>query len=603
MPKVPEYGAAPQVSPAALPGVRQAPSTNAAMLGQGARDADQLGRALTNAGQSYAQIQIDMQNEANAVRVDDALSKAKAAALDLTFNQQSGFSTLKGDAALNRPDGKALDQEYGEKLDQRLSELADGLGNDAQKRAFQMKANDIVISLRAQAQSHASQQYQAYKLSVQEGTAKTAANAIALNPLDEKNVTENADELRRAVYNAGKMAGRSAEEITALQTETVSRAHTDALKVLMGRDDTTGAQAYYEKYKDQLTGLARADIGEKLKVAGTALAATKTADEVWSQFGPKADGQAVELDKMESAVREKYSTEPLKAKAAIAELRERAAAFNSSESERAAGNINKVMQAYGQGAGLARLQRMPEFLSLPGAKQTEIIQHVSDRAHMLMVRSEEDRNRAEANLARRSFGAYLAYSNPETLSSMSEAQVSALLPVLGNQLTGHLMEKKRSLTSADARMTASIDAEDFNHIADGMGLKPYETSKNEDDKRALGELKYRVETLIDMAQRNKKGPLTREEKQEVMRQEMARKVSVDNSWWFGSTQVPVIQLSGEQAARVVVPTAERGKIVDALRTMYQKNPNNPAYAPTEDNVRRLYLRSQTPAAGLIPNAK
>lgn len=603
MPKVPEYGAAPQVSPAALPGVRQAPSTNANMLGEGARQASALGAGLMNTGQSFAQIQIDQQNEANAVRVDDALSQAKAAALDLTFNQQSGFSTLKGDAALNRPDGKSLDQEYGDKLNQRLSEIADSLGNDAQKRAFQMKANDIALSLRAQAQQHVSQQYQAYKLSVQEGTAKTAANAIALNPLDEKNVTENADELRRAVYNAGKMQGRSAEEITALQNETVSRAHTDALKVLMERDDYTGAQAYYDKYKDQLTGLARADVGEKLKVAGNALVATKSADEVWSQFGPKMDGQPVELDKMEAAAREKFAADPLKAKATIAELRERAAAFNSSEAERSAGNINKVMQAYGQGKGLAALQRMPEFLALPGAKQTEIIQHVSDRAHMLMVRGEEDRARAEAAMARRGFGAFLAYSDPNTLASMSDAQVQALLPVLGNQLTGHLVEKKRALTSADAHMTATIDNEDFNHIADSMGLKPYENNKNEDDKRALGELKYRVETLIDMAQRQKKLPLTRDEKQEVMRQEMARKVSVDNSWWFGSTQVPVIQMTPDQAGRVVVPSGERAKIVDALRTMYQKNPNNPAYAPTEDNVRRLYLRSQSPAAGLIPNAR
>lgn len=603
MPRVPEYGAAPQVSPNALPGVRQAPSANAAMLGQGAREMEQLGQGLTRAGDAAARIQIDMANEANAVRVDDALSQAKAAALDLTYNQQSGFSTLKGDAALNRPDGKALDQEYGEKLDQRLSQIADSLGNDAQRRAFQMRANDIAIGLRAQAQHHASQQYQAYKLSVQEGTAKTAANAIALNPLDEKNVTENVAELNRAVYNAGKMAGRSAEEITALQGETVSRAHIDALKVLMGRDDYTGAQAYFDKYKDQLTGLARADVGEKLKTAGNALAAMKSADEVWSQFGPKADGQPVQLDKMEAAVREKFAADPLKAKATIAELRERAAAFNSSEAERSAANINTVMQAYGQGKGLAALQRMPEFMALPGAKQTEIIQHVSDRAHMLMVRSEEDRNRIEARQARQSFGAFLVYSNPETLAGMSEAQVSALLPVLGNQLTGHLMEKKRSLASADARMSASIDNEDFNHIADGMGLKPYESNKSEDDKRALGELKYRVESLIDMAQRNKKAPLTREEKQEVMRQEMARKVSVDNSWWFGSTQVPVIQMTPDQASRVVVPSGERAKIVDALRTMYQKNPNNPAYAPTEENVRRLYLRGQSPAAGLIPNAR
>lgn len=86
----------------------------------------------------------------------------------------------------------------------------------------------------------------------------------------------------------------------------------------------------------------------------------------------------------------------------------------------------------------------------------------------------------------------------------------------------------------------------------------------------MGELKYRLESLINMAQHNKKPPLTGSEKREVMPPEMAYKVSADNAWWFGSTQLPGIHMMLDQVARVVVPSGERAKIVEALLTMYPR---------------------------------
>lgn len=603
MPKVPEYGVAPQVSPAALPGVRQAPSMSTGMMMEGARQADQLGKGLTDLGSNLARQQIDAQNQANQVRVDDAINKAKEAALDLTYNQQTGFTTLRGNSALDRPAGKPLPDEYAEKLQNRLNDISGTLGNDAQKQAFTLHANDLVTQLKTSAQQHVFKEYTNYQQSVQEGTVKTAANSIALDPLNAQTVTDNVAAINSAVYNAGRLAGKSAEEITAMQSDTVSKVHGDAIKTLMAKQNVEGAQAYFAQYKDQMGGLARAEVGEKLQAAGNALVSMKKADDIWAVLGPKADGQPVQLDKMEARARELFPEDAAKVKGIVTELRERAAAFNASEGERAAGNINTIMAAYSKGTSLAKLQQMPEFLALPGKQQSDIIQHVSDRAHMLSVRGDEDRNRAEANMARRNFGAFLIYSNPDTLASMSESQVQALLPVLGNQLTDHLMEKKRTLGTKEGHMQASMDQQDFDHVADQMGMKPYDPHKNEDDKRALGELKYKMETLIDIAQQSKKQPLTRGEKQELVRQEMARTVPVNNSWWFGSTSKPVIQLTPDEAARVVVPAAERPKIVDALKQMYQKSPNNPQYAPTEDNVRRLYLRGQSRAAQLIPNAR
>ena len=40
-----------------------------------------------------------------------------------------------------------------------------------------------------------------------------------------------------------------------------------------------------------------------------------------------------------------------------------------------------------------------------------------------------------------------------------------------------------------------------------------------------------------------------------------------------------------------------------MRAMAQKFPNDPRFAPTEDNLKRWYLKGKSSAAGLIPNAK
>lgn len=145
-----------------------------------------------------------------------------------------------------------------------------------------------------------------------------------------------------------------------------------------------------------------------------------------------------------------------------------------------------------------------------------------------------------------------------------------------------------------------MDTEDFNRYAQDLGLDPY-NAKSAEKKRQLGDLKYRVEQIIDMAQRQKGKELTREEKGELMKGEMARTVTVGG--FFSDDTVPVIQLTPEQVRKVVVPTADRQQILDALKTMYQRDPKNPLYAPTDDNVRRLYLTNKSRAAALIPAQK
>ncbi|OYW79535.1 MAG: hypothetical protein B7Z19_04960, partial [Polynucleobacter sp. 32-46-5] len=93
-----------------------------------------VGQGLASAGKDMANVVYDIQKDANAVRVDDALNQAKSTAMSLMYDKTTGFTSQKGLSALERESGKPLADEYLEKYQQSLSEIDSKLGNDAQKQ-------------------------------------------------------------------------------------------------------------------------------------------------------------------------------------------------------------------------------------------------------------------------------------------------------------------------------------------------------------------------------------------------------------------------------------------------------------------------------------
>lgn len=373
----------------------------------------------------------------------------------------------------------------------------------------------------------------------------------------------------------------------------------------MQQKDPTAALAYFNANKGEIDGTRHAEIEHSLTTAAAGVDGMTTGDAIWKDLGPKADGQPVELDKMEAAAREKYPNDPTRLKATIENIKERAVAQNAAERERTAGNVNSVMLAYSKGMSAGQLMTMPAFTSLPGSEQEKIQNHIQDRNYAMLLRgnaadAREDASeaRAQRKLARDNFSGYLAYGNPQTLANMSETEVQALLPVLGNELTSHLLDKKRAMTKSPlGESEAKMDNDDFNHAAETMGLKPFE-KKTDDEKAALGEVKYRVEQLIYSAQQSKKAPLTRAEKTELMTQELARTVKVDGGWFSSNTDKPVMSLTKDDVKDVIIPDADRKQVTAAMQQQYAST-KDPRFAPTDSNLRYWYLRNRSRSADLV----
>lgn len=248
MPRVPTYDSF-QATPNTLP---QARLTTPEMPDVAGQQAQQMGRAMMAGGQQIGQVALDMQQQANQLRVDDALNKAKEAALRLTYDKDAGFTNLRGINALERPDGKPLADEYSDTLKRNIDEIAGTLGNDAQRQAFSLRANDILTAMRGNAIQHEAQEFKTYSLSVSEGIQSTALREIGLNWQNTDAVNSAVERIRAETYRQAQLLGKSAEWQEAQARKMTSNAHKVALLSALEQNDPAYADAYLKKYSGQM---------------------------------------------------------------------------------------------------------------------------------------------------------------------------------------------------------------------------------------------------------------------------------------------------------------------------------------------------------------
>lgn len=379
-------------------------------------------------------------------------------------------------------------------------------------------------------------------------------------------------------------------------------AHVTIFNQLMQRNPKS-AEQYFNTHKGQIDPLQHDEIGARINQVSAITDGETKATELWDKMVKPGDYKnPVDLFALEKAAREAFPNDPTRQKAAIGTLREMTAAWNKSQVEVSAANTNAVYDLVNKGTPMSSIMRSQAWLDLPEKEQRQIRLQLENEALVRENRATNAEARRERQLLLTNGDAYLIYSDPATLASMSRPQVQALRSVFGFDATKHLLDRYDTLQKPGKIAEARMDTEDFNFYADRLGLKPF-NAKTPDQKRALGDLKYRVEQMIDIAQRQKGKELTREEKGKLMEIEMTRKVTVDSNLILTDPEVPVIQLTPEQVKKVKVPANERAQIVKALQTMYERDPTNPMFAPTEENVRREYLIQRSPAARLIPSAK
>lgn len=589
MARVPTYDSA-TVDERPLPGVRQESIATPEFLGSAANSEIALGAGTLRAGTGIDAIGYQMQTRDNVRKVQDATTIYGERVLQFQTDTQAKRT---GAAA------RGVVTDFGEWHKKQLDDISAGLGNDAQREAFIQVARTKGLAARHDLATF--EVAQTRKAGIDSFNASTANNiglgAVAVTP-------EAADTFKNQVVVGTRafaaLNNMQPEVEQALLEKNLTEFHAQRIQNL-ARADPAGAMAYFEANKAEINGSKRAEIGEFAQKATAEQMGTNAAGDIWAAVGP-AGG----LDKMEEAARTQFKNDPFTLKATISNLRERQQAFDKGEQTRTDNLAAAANKAVLDNVPVSLIRKMPEFIALStsgpaGIKQAnQIIEHAENKSYQRTIRASAEESRAQQIMARRGMGEYLTLSNPDTLNNMTEAQILNKLPTLGNELTQHLMNSKRSLVkTGDKIVEARMDQQDFDHIANEVGLKPYDPKKSEDERAALGELKFGIEQKIDAAQTAKKAPLTRQEKMQIMRSEMDNKVLVDE--WGRDPSKPVITLTpdeqkgayvvvdGKEVKLASIPAADRAQITAARRRA--------GLPVTEQSIAEMWARKSTTGSG------
>jgi soluble lytic murein transglycosylase len=244
----------------------------------------ETGNALQRMGSQIAAIQIDAQREADQVRVDDALNKAREASLRLTYDKDQGYTNLKGLSALERPNGLSLEDEYVGNWRKERDGISSGLSTEAQKKLFAEKSADMEIQLRAGIMRHTSGEYQGYQLSIADGIQATAIDDIGKNFRDTKAVEGAVDRIKAEVYRQAKLTGKSAEWQDAKARDATSKAHKVALMAALEANDPEYAQGYLKQFSGQMEAADMLHVGDLIDKEMKTRVGMKVADDVMRGF-------------------------------------------------------------------------------------------------------------------------------------------------------------------------------------------------------------------------------------------------------------------------------------------------------------------------------
>jgi len=574
MPQVPTYDA---FRVQIQPGQAQINSPSAGQIA--AEQEARLGQGLMAAGDAVSRVTLDMLQEVNRTRVDDAMNQLVAARTKL----QAQASMLQGRNALERPGGQALPDEFGTQLDELARGIGTDLGNDRQRLIFQQQAAQVGQQFRGALTSHMVEQQKTFQRETFDSTLKVAADQGALLWRDPSARAQAADVINRTVGQMASTNGWDKATTEAHLVAALSPMHVGVIHAMIASGDGAAAQKYLSENSASLTLQARAQMLEATKSAGMAEQAQRLGATLAGQFDYLHTADAVKMLDAMDVPAELRSL-------ARHDLMQRHAIAQSDADKANAMLVGKLDEMVQRGMPLAKIMTTPEFAQVrdKGTVMKLVQQRQEHQMNLALAAENRDFTRVQRLRAEQEYQglqAMMPFTDPEVLTSMSREQVAGLVLQLGPHNTDRLLQKWDSFkASPGAAREARIDQDQFNTIADSMGLRPFEKGKSESDARALVVAKDRVETAIALwNQAHPKQEMPRDEKAKLMRSMLTEQVTVKG--WLWDSKTDLLRVPESDMSKVAVPDADRQAIIARAR----QQAGDPKLTPADDVIARAYL--------------
>lgn len=240
-------------------------------------------------------IQLDAIEQANQVRINEALNEAVQTRLALTYDPKEGYVHLQGKAAIERPDNKSLDMEYGQRYDDAIQGIAARLGNDRQRAIFMEKASTLSTQFKGGLMEHVAKEFTNHSLSVQSGTIATSIGQMGLSFGDPEALSQSIAAIKGATAEEGRLRGWSAQQIEAATVKNLSAGHATVVKSALDAGMNEYAEEYFKIHKAEFSNEARMTVQAAVNEGVLEVKVQNAADSLIEKYGSDSAGAMEEI--------------------------------------------------------------------------------------------------------------------------------------------------------------------------------------------------------------------------------------------------------------------------------------------------------------------
>lgn len=531
-------------------------------------EAGHAARALQGAASEIGEVVKKMELEDDNI----AISAARRALND--WERAEVYDPEKGAASKSGRDAFGVGKSLQESFDKTAEQIAKGLRGPRQQQLFTEIANSRRAQVLEWADKHVLREREVFHLGEFKANTASSIERAALKAATAKSPEEMAlaqgeiglmQDSIRAFYR-GK--GRSVEEVDQAVAAATSDAHAGVLRTLLTAGRAQEADGYYKTHMKSIDEKDRAALATEINRRAVAVESENTAAEVWKSHTSGSLLDPIRMSDMSKAVDAKYGNDPDRRRATMSRLREMAQDHDYQQREAVAGFTNEVSDALRKGVPLSKVEQTPAWQSLPGTVRTQFMEREEakreaaiNKQERALDRQERKEARAERLMERKvrtaQNEAYFKYSQPDELQRLSPAEVQALEPALGYELTSRLIKKKEDISKAGGLAAANIDEDMFKTGAVKLAkIDAYSSTLTNAEKERLGLLKSAMEERIHLDQKRLGRPLERGEKQKILEEVFDDQILRDR--WLRSPEKTFSAVADDDAFKAGYVTTAKG---------------------------------------------
>lgn len=235
------------------------------------------GQALTAAGGAAQKAALEAADEVNKIRINDAMNKAVAARMRLTYDDTDGFINVKGERAVSWSKDKSLDQDYTERYQKEVDDISNSLGNEEQRKLFRMSVGQELNRFSGTVKQHLATELGNYEKGVRSSTIELAQNKGAKEWENPESVSQS----RRVIVNAISSDASLSPEQKADQTiKALSPMHAAVVAAALEKNNTSYAREYLKQFDTELTEDARLRLQKAVDIGDNRVKAQTFGDEM-----------------------------------------------------------------------------------------------------------------------------------------------------------------------------------------------------------------------------------------------------------------------------------------------------------------------------------